>query len=358
MLKGTAVDTLELDAGSSLTFESQTKPTGLNDSLDLDRSDDDNENVATYKSSSSIMSPSVELGVMPFSAGEELIFNRIWIDPDVIHPPFTMEDSDYNVEVWNAYLGEDVTWTAEDVTGDTDGVNFARDALPITITKSDAKVYVMTLYREGPAQQDTTYTETIRGDDYDIDIDTLRVLWVNPWPNWIERIHTGYNFETVIAVGDRHNEQRRPLRHDIRRTLKIELHAQNHELHLLSNTLQFGHDKVFACPIYQEHAICTTITQGTSTIVTSTDLSTHWNLNNACDYIMIADHTAGDIEIKEISSLTAYSIVTTQDIAGSFSVNSAIVYPVFIGVLTSHSIRHETNNIAVIKLEFQEYIGE
>lgn len=350
-------DVIWLDAGATLTFETQDKPYGLNDSLDLDRSEDDNANIAQYIDSSSVMSPVIVDGVIPFSAGEELIFNRIWIDPNVINPAFTTEDTNYNVEVWNAYLTEESTWTAENIAGDTEGVNFARDGLPITLGASEAKVYVMTLYREGPASQDTTYTETIRGDDYDIDITTLRILWLNPEPNWVERVHTGYNFETVVAVNDRHFEQRRPLRHDIRRTLKIELHANGHELHILSNTLQFGHDKVFACPIYQERILCATIPNGASTIVTTTDIATHWNLNNACNYIMIADHAAGDIEIKEISSIGAYSIVTTQDIVGSFNVNSTIVYPVFLGVLTSHSIQHETNTIAVIKLEFQEFIS-
>jgi len=350
-------DPLQIDAGSSLTFESQTKPTGLNDSLDADRSENDAENVAHTKTQSVVMSPAVLDGFIPFSYGEEFIFNRIWITPSVIDPSFTTEDTEYNVEVWNAYLTEDVTWTAENITGDTDGVNFAIDATPFTITKSDAPIYIMTLYQSGPPIQDTTYTETIHGDDYDIDVTTMRVLWLNPGPNWVERVRTGYSFETAISLNDRFVEQRRPLRHDIRRTLSLELYAETHQLHILSNVLQFGHDKVFACPIYQEGVICTTIPNGATTIVTETDTTYHWNLNNACQQIMIVDHEAGEVEVKEITSVAANAIETAMDIEGSFNVASTIVYPVFIGLLVSHSIRHETNTKATIKVSFEEYIG-
>jgi hypothetical protein len=338
-------------------FESQSKSKSLNDSLDVAEHSEFQYKIAGRIDRGQPVTVASLTGQKNFQFGEEMIFDRIWIDPVLINPTFITEDVDYDVEVWNAYLDQSATWTTEVITGDTDGVSFARDPLTITILKGDYEVYVMTVLGEGPAVQDTTYTETILGDAYTIDIETMRVIGLDPEPNWISRVQVGYSFETVLSVSDRHVEQRRPLRHDLRRTLSIELIGMDTELHKLSNLIQYGHDKVFACPVFQERVLCTGIPNGGTSITTLTDTTNHWNLNNACSRIMIADHAGGTVEIKNISAVAANTITTSSEIAGTFDVNSTMVYPIFVGTMRSHRIRHLTNTKAIAKLQFEEYIG-
>jgi hypothetical protein len=357
--KGTDLeDPLQLDAGASLVFEGLSKPTGLNDSLDLDRSDDDRPNVAsTEEVGNVVMSPIVLNGILAYSYGEELMFNRIWIDPQVINPSFVSEDVTYVVETWNAWITRSVDWTAESIAGDTDGVLYDHAALTITINAFDEVLNDMILYGEGPATQDTVYTETIDGDDYEIDIDTIRVIGLDPEPNWIRKVKITYSFETVMASNERFMEQRRPLRYDLRRKLSIEFLVLANEAHTVDLLLQYGHDKAFACPIYPELMIPTTRTQGTTAVVVSTETTYLWNLNNACERIIIVDHINGQNEIKSISSVAAYQVNTTSTIQGTFTPASSSVYPIFIGTLHNHKIGHHTDDVQSVTLEFQEFIG-
>jgi hypothetical protein len=350
-------DPLQIAAGSSLTFESQTKPTALNDSLDLDRSDTDDWNVASTEEVGSPFAPIKHNAILAYSYGAELIFDRIWIDPQVINPVFVSEDVIYEIETWNAWITRSVDWTAEAITGDTDGVLYDHAALTITIPAFDDVTYDLTLYGDGPAIQDTVYTETIDGDDYEIDIDTMRVIGLEPEPNWGAHVKISYSFETVLALNDRLVEQRRPLRHELRRTLQFEFIEVGHAAHKVNHLLQYGHDKVFACPIYPELMVPATLTQGTTAIVTSTTTTKLWNLNNACTRVMIVDHINGQNEIKIISSIAANQINTTSTIQGTFTVATSTVYPVFLGVLKRHKVTHHAADTQKIALTFEEYIG-
>lgn len=346
-----------LEAGSVLTFESQSKPTALRDGLDVAASEDERPNIAATLEVGSPTSPIKHDGVLAFSYGEEMIFNRIWIDPPVINPAFVSEDVTYEVETWNAYIGKAVDWTAEAVTGDTEGVLYDRDPLTITIDKFDDVVYDMVLYREGPAVQDTLYTETIDGDDYTIDIDTLRVVALSPEPDWRAKVRIGYRFKTAMAQNERLHEQRRPLSHTVERTLQVDMVVDGNIATKVANLLRYGHDKVFACPIYPERMLPTTLTQGTTAVVLSTATTKMWNLNNQCTRILIVDHAAGTTEVKTIDSVAANQINTTSEIQGSFTPATSTVYPVFLGVAKAPKLKHETDTVARIGLSFEEYVG-
>ena len=349
---------LQLDAGSSPVFESQTKPTGLIDSLDFDRSDDDSPLVASLEETGIVViSPVILTGFIPFSYGTELIFNRIWIDPTLINPPFISEDIAYDVVTWNAWITRSVDWTAEVVSGNTDGVLYDIDPLTITIPAFDNVIYEMILYAEGPATQNTTYTETIDGDDYDIEVRSIRVIGLDPEPNWAAGVTITYSFETVMFATERLREQRRPLRTRVRRGLAITFLTTDNAALKLRNLVIYGHDKAFACPIFPEKMDVSTCTQGTTAIVLTSSTTDKWNLNTQCQRVILVDHDAGANEIKTIDTIAANEITTVADIQTAFTPATTLCYPVFIGTLKNVNEKHHSNNVTEIKLSFEEFYG-
>ena len=351
-------DTWLMDAGPSPVFESLSKPTGLHDSLDLDRSDDDAENVAELTGTGTgTMIPTRSNAVLAFSYGKEMMFERIWIKPTLINPSFISEDIAYDIYTWNAWLDRSVEWTAESVTGELEGVAYVRDPLTITIAAFVEITYEMVLYEQGPAVQDTTYTETIDGDDYTIDIDSIRVIGFDPEPDWASRVRLSYEFETAMFANERLHEQRRPMRTRVRRGLRATYLTTDVEAQKLRNMLMYGHDKTFACPIYAEKLDVVTCTQGTSSIVFSSSTTDKWNLNTQCDRVILVDHENGQNEIKTIDSIAANSIVTSSDIQRAFVPASTLCYPIFIGTLKTAQERYHSNSVLETILTFEEYFG-
>ena len=229
--------------------------------------------------------------------------------------------------------------------------------LTITIAAFVEITYEMVLYEQGPAVQDTTYTETIDGDDYTIDIDSIRVIGFDPEPDWASRVRLSYEFETAMFANERLHEQRRPLRTRVRRGLRATYLTTDVEAQKLRNMLMYGHDKTFACPIYAEKLDVVTCTQGTSSIVFSSSTTDKWNLNTQCDRVILVDHENGQNEIKTIDSIAANSIVTSSDIQRAFVPASTLCYPIFIGTLKTAQERYHSNSVLETILTFEEYFG-
>lgn len=305
-------------------------------------------------------------GVLIDGFGDGVLFNEVYVEiVDLSESPnihygiqhdvgFITEDITLNILIWNAYLSSSKTWTALNVV-DEDGTALTYPTLPQVITPGGEIQCDLTIYLSGPARQDTDHEFTIGGEVYTTTITGIRVISIAPEPNWRTGIEVKYEYQTAMYQTSRFVEQRRALVDVPFRASMLEYLMVGAVARKFFHNLSYGHDKVFGVPIYSELMVPIAVPQGDVTITLSTATASMWNLNNLCDYIAVVDHENDMVEIKEISSIGANSIVCSQDILQDFTVASTRIYPVFFGMVRAATLNQETDGIDSVKLDFMEF---
>jgi hypothetical protein len=295
--------------------------------------------------------------ILPYSVGENFIFNRVWVEPMAIEHGFITEDSTDNITIWNAWLYRDVDFTQTDSIEAEGTALTTIPTLPHTIQQNSHETLVLTTYRLGPPTQDTTWQFEVDGAWHDVTVTGTRVVQCKPCPNWARGVDIRYDFQTVMFETERFVEQRRPMMDEPTRTLSASYLLRNDAGREFFHAVMYAHDKVFAVPIYNELLVCSNIPNGGTTITTTTATTNMYNLNNLCTYVAIADHAANETEVKEIDSIGANSIVVDSAIAGTFDVNTARVYPIVVGLVSRADITEETEEYSVVRVEYAEYLS-
>jgi hypothetical protein len=293
-------------------------------------------------------------GVLPFSAGQHLIFERVWVEPVRVDAGFITEELTYSISIWNAFQSQSVAFTSMASVNPT-GTSMPTPSLPVDIRQSDDILLTLTIDETGPPIQDTYYKPLVNGVLYSIYITGVRVLGLAPGPTWEKGIQIRYGFQTSVFQTERFEEQRRPLMDSPYRTVTASFPITSRDAHQFFYDLAYGHDKIFGVPIYNEMLLIDTITQGSATITTTTPTANMYNLNNLCTHVIVVDHGTGQAEIKQISSIGANSIVVTRTMVDDFEANSARVYPIFFGTIQSIRSGHLTDDVAVVELELEEF---
>lgn len=294
-------------------------------------------------------------GFICHTYGDENLFWRIWFEPVEYDAGFITEDRQFDIKVWNAYLDVLATISAINVISQ-EGTSIDHDPVPITIPKFGDTTAEVTIYRVGPPLQNTVYTFTINAADHTCTITGMRIIdWVLE-PNWARGIKLELAFETSIAENRFFKEQRRYLREDFWRAIKLSAWAEGLDAQKTKQNLVYGHDKVFGVPIYSEPCYPTGTITGQTTINISNDITKFWNLNNLCTYVIIVDHAGLVGEVKEVDSIGAGSIVLVRAVTQTFVAASTVVYPMFMATIASLSLQNETDDLIVFDVNFEEYI--
>jgi hypothetical protein len=296
-------------------------------------------------------------GVMLHDYGDENLFHRIWFDPVEIDVGFIVEGVEYTISIWNAYYDQDVTVTSVVESGDSEGTSITHASTPFDIEPTDDTTATVTVYRSGPPTQNTTYTFTIDGEDYETVVTGIRVNAFPAEPDWDRRVRAEIIFETVVERIPRYfDEQRRPLREDPYRRISFQATAQALFNEKLKHLLTYGHDKVFGVPIYSEHCYPSASFNGSSTINLSNTTDKLWHLNNLCEYVVIIDHSTWLTEIKEIDTVNSTSIDLLRPVEETFVYSRVIVYPMIVATLdTSVRSAPHTDDLETYSLGFTEY---
>ena len=290
----------------------------------------------------------------PYSFGEAVLFNRIWVEPSLIECGFITEDLQYNISIWNAWMYRQVQFTLVD-SDDASGTDLTYPSLPHVLQVMSEEILTLDVYLDGPPVQDAFWYLEVDDAWYTIEVTGLRVLQCKPCPDWDKTIRLSGTFETVIFQTERFVEQRRPLIDAPERTLSASFLLTGDQGKEFYHQLLYAHDKVFGVPIYNELMLATSIPNGGTVITLSTDTTYLYHLNNLCDHIAIIDHRNSLCEIKTIDSIAANSITVTQEIDGTFNANTAYVYPVFMGIVTRYDEAEHTEEHATLTIEFREY---
>lgn len=294
-------------------------------------------------------------GVLPFSAGRDLIFERVWVEPTTVDAGFITEERTYSISIWNAFQEQSVEFTSMSSVDPT-GTTLPTPTLPLDIRQSDDITLTLTVAEQGPPLQETYYKPLINGTLWSIYVTGVRALGLSPEPTWEKGIQISYKFETSMFQTEQFEEQRRPLMDEPYCTLAASFPINSRAAHKLFYDISYGHDKVWSVPVYNEKMSIDTITQGSTTITTSSAVDNLYYLNNYATHIAVIDHTNSLVEIKEISSITpSYTIEVSRSMVEDFTAGTTAIYPVFFGLLSGVTSGHLTDDVEIIELEFEEF---
>lgn len=296
------------------------------------------------------------LGHICHSFGDENLFYRIWFTPIVIAAGFIVEEVEYPVSMWNAFL--DTVSVVSDIqfSGETEGISVTSYTPPFNINKFGEQTALVVLSREGPPLQSTIVRFIIDGVNYDITVTGIRII---PWdiePNWDKRVKLTMNFETVLERTKYFIEQRRPLRESSFRETSFGVLVQGIQKQKLKNIILYGSSKMFGVPIFSEECIPASDFNGADHIHLSNATTYLWHLINQVDYALIIDYVNMVSEIKEIDSVTTNQITFVREIDQTFNYLTSIVYPIFFGAIDSVNTNFQTDNLNEVDIVFREFI--
>lgn len=282
-----------------------------------------------------------------------VLYHQIIRIPLSVNPGFIVDDEDFDLELWNTH-NVDVSCTDIDFVVSGTGLNLASSSPPFTINKFGSEEMVLTIYQTGPPVQDTTIEFTIDGVIVSIDVDAIRVVAVAFEPNWANRVAMDYVFESVVHQTERYVEQRRPLMITPKRAETFVIVEKDYTAQRFFNLVQYGKDKVFALPIFNEVFGVTNATQSDVVIGTAVTVTNLWNLNNQCDYVLFFDFVSYDYEVKELSSIAANSITLASGLASTYNIDHIVAYPAFLSVLESVRWKGKVENFDLAQIKFSE----
>jgi len=294
-------------------------------------------------------------GLFSTDPGGGFFFERVWVEPLLIALQFITEDVEREIKIWNAYRSKTVQTTSV-VVLNQEGTDLTYPSLPDTINIFGDAIYTLDIYGDGPPLQDTSYTLTIDGKEYVIEITGIRVIPFDLDPNWEANLQFTYEFATTIWSNDKFTEQRRPMSRESWFTITASFDASGSRNRKIMNLLGYGKDKVFGIPVFTEKMTPVSASAGSSTITVNEDFTYFYNLKSRAGYVIIVDHDAGQAEIKVISSLTGTNqIDLTQPISAAFDLKYTYVYPCMFVIINSFSGSNITDDFDNVKINFKEF---
>jgi hypothetical protein len=306
---------------------------------------------ASFYFASSYMLPKINTALKSADYGNEFLFNRIWIQPQSVSYGFIVEGSTTDIKIWNAWRSRTIQLTAVSIE-DGDGTDLDYPSLPDTFRRSYDDIYVLTVYKDGPPSQDTLYTLTIDGDDYEIVVTGLRIIPFFVDINW-DTLEIKYEFNTTIFSTDHLVEQRRPLTDESWFNFSFDFDVSADTNRKIFNIISYAHDKVLGVPVYNQKM--SVVSMGADSVTVNEDPSYMYNLSDS-GYAAIVDHQNTLMEIKSISSIVGSVITFDQNITLSFGdVRRLSVYPCVFVIINSYKSFSETDDFDTMKIELREF---
>lgn len=284
---------------------------------------------------------------------KELIYGRTWVIPETIDAGFVIELLTYSISIWNA--DEQSTKNITDITIDVpDGLDLNYDALPIMLPPTAENIQTLYVFKDGPPTQNTTITYTVGSELFTVKITGIRVIPLAYEPNWDNGVQVSLIFKSVMAKSKRFVEQRRPLQPKGLRSSKFTLLEKDIRAQLLSNDLHYASNKIMGVPIFTEPMHAITSLTGNQIVTIQEDLSTYWHLKNLTTFVLLIDYASGTFELKEVMDITGQNVTFRVPVAETFTDNTSIIYPVFLGIVNDISTKMITDDTMEMELDFRE----
>lgn len=282
------------------------------------------------------------------------ILGEVYIIPMLFDLEFITEDSEHEFLIWNADY-ENVANITNITKINEEGTSFVLPALPVVVPRGDEEIYTFQVFKIGPALQDTHYIFTINSFVYDVYIFGKRVIAFQYEINWGRDVTTEYKLQTIMFRSETFKEQRR-LICDIpeqKRTVQfLEKIPDNPTFYIDIENLS---KEILAIPIFEEPMLPTEDLQGLTTIYTRKSIEHYFNIQNLSSLVLfraISDFTL--YELKELQSVGNDNFVTVVEVLEDFKENDTVMYPVFLGDISSKKHTMSTDNVVITDLSFRE----
>ena len=288
--------------------------------------------------------------------GRDFIYDRVWDSEDQDFG-FIQETDTRDAHIWNAYLTRSIQITAIADPGH-DGISISNTTVPITLLPNEETLHVVTVTPEGPAEQDTTYTFTVDGEDRDIRFRGQRLVLFPFLPNWKQGVNYRLGYETVIATGRNMMEQRRAQLSLPKRGVKAQFTERGVVAEKMLNAIRFGQVRYAAVPIYHEVFYSDSTITGQTVISSAVSLDYLYNLQALCSKIIFIDPINNVAEVKDVDSISGTDITLTAAVEETFDPTYTLIMPCCVGILQNHSMKYGTDDFSTFGLEFDEvYFG-
>ncbi|WP_028320371.1 hypothetical protein [Desulfatiglans anilini] len=281
------------------------------------------------------------------------IYDRVWLRPELIDCGIILDDIHTFLNLWNAWLDRSVTVEGIEELR-PEGTFLDHQEPPFPLGTNEEISVPLTIYREGPAVQDTAFVFTVEGLELRSRVLGTRVLLIPSEPEWDEPVSLTLNFQTVIAQGRKLSEQRRPLLLEPYRQESFTVTAFGLNAQKIHNLLAYAKDKVVGVPIYSEPLQPAGSITGQTEIEILNDASKYWNLNNLCEFIAVLETETMTGEIVALVSIVGQTLTVGRAISGAYA--DPVLYPMFPGLITGVKERSLVDGIDAVEIQVEEYL--
>ncbi len=294
-----------------------------------------------------------------FTTFDTVALRHAYVLPSKIDAGFIVEEQSFTVKAWNA---SDTPKTVDSILKENDtGTLLSHETTPFSLPGDCNKLHSLTIFKDGPPSQQTTFTYTIDGDMFVILVTGRRIepfLFDNDWGGSYRYTPA---YKTVVSTSKRFVEQRRPLYETPRRRIECEFWEQSVDMQRLYNFLKKSNALTVGFPVFHEFLDLSSPTiQGESILTFSNDFSDFTNLVDYTSFILMKDKDDPYAlnEIKAIASMdtVAKTITLENTVQGAFVAGNTDVFPVALGAIRADGYSHsfQTDNIQKMGIKFEE----
>lgn len=284
------------------------------------------------------------------------ILPGFYVIPTEVAVGLIIETSTQDILVWNSDPNNPLTVSTIQAVNPS-GTTLDAPTPPIVLPPGVAQVHVLTILKDGPAVQNTSYIYSTALVSRTVKVTGQRILAWPFEPNWGQRTQETLEFKTVKYANKRLVEQRRPRIVTPLRSQRADyLYGQDERKRLkFLNQVRRLHRSILAVPIYSEILTPTTDIQGLVTVTLNEDISNHIHAGDLSDlYLIVSRAEDFQAELKRAASTTANSITFAVPVVEDFKAGDTFIYPTFPGLIQSKNVSAPTNQVLTASLEFKE----
>ncbi len=236
------------------------------------------------------------------------------------------------------------------------GTGFAVQ-LPQSLTVGQEITPILTVYKDGPAKQDTLFTlNTSQGKRTLRVVCTRLLLWKHPH-NWEKPFTISYQFETVISESTQGKEHRRALTTKPLRSITTSVLTHGPIWGEVYSLLREQYHRSFAMPLW--HSPVSVVIENDLTLLADPqELNQLWDMKHLCDYIYLVPEDGEGGYIKGLNGLDLSTgeifIDSSLGVAGN---NGFTAYPLAICRIQRFTPKGHTSQSTSLSVSFLEQAG-
>jgi len=298
------------------------------------------------------------LGDLSENYVKDVVRGSIYCSPTEIRG-FFAEGLFTTVVIWNAKYVDNVINDRTVI--DEEGTLMTPSSFPLGIGADLDKIYDLTVYANGPGQQDTTYTFDISGELFPIYISGIRILPFTFPIDWDDGYKLTLLHDTIIQDNTLTREQRRPFQSRMYKRINVKILLDTLEKQdIFYHWADMAQDKILAMPLYQEACFTAAdIVSGQSNVVVREEISSYKFLPES-SFVLVVDHENNYGEAKRVSSINigTKTIYFENNIVAGFDKDTTVIYPVCFVTVDSIDFEANTDMISGVTLQFSEFRKE